>query len=137
MEGRPPQKHLTLIIARELASQLATATFIADAQGRLVFYNEAAEEILGRTFAEAGSMAAEGWTSQFRLEELDGTPMALERMPAGIALLERRPAHGKLWMTGLDGQRRLLAVTAVPLFASETEVVGMIALFWQSTPDDA
>ena len=53
MEGRPPQKHLTLIIARELASQLATATFIADAQGRLVFYNEAAEEILGRTFAEA------------------------------------------------------------------------------------
>ena len=137
MEGRPPQKHLPLIIARELASQLATATFIADAQGRLVFYNEAAEEILGRTFAEAGSMAAEGWTSQFRLEELDGTPMALERMPAGIALLERRPAHGKLWMTGLDGQRRLLAVTAVPLFASETEVVGMIALFWQSTPDDA
>ena len=137
MEGRPPQKHLTLIIARELASQLATATFIADAQGRLVFYNEAAEEILGRTFAEAGSMAAEGWTSQFRLEELDGTPMPLERMPAGIALLERRPAHGKLWMTGLDGQRRLLAVTAVPLFASETEVVGMIALFWQSTPDDA
>ena len=137
MEGRPPQKHLTLIIARELASQLANATFIADAQGRLVFYNEAAEEILGRTFAEAGSMAAEGWTSQFRLEELDGTAMALERMPAGIALLERRPAHGKLWMTGLDGQRRLLAVTAVPLFASETEVVGMIALFWQSTPDDA
>src|SRR5687767_15179562 len=29
MEGRP-QKHLALIIARELASQLATATFIAD-----------------------------------------------------------------------------------------------------------
>ena len=137
MEGRPPQKHLTLIIARELASQLATATFIADAQGRLVFYNEAAEEILGRTFAEAGSMAAEGWTSQFRLEELDGTPMPLERMPAGIALLERRPAHGKLWMTGLDGERRLISVTAVPLFASGTEFVGMIALFWQSTVDDA
>jgi PAS domain-containing protein len=137
MEGRPPQKHLALIIARELASQLATATFIADAQGRLVFYNEAAEEILGRTFAEAGSMPAEGWTSQFLLEDLDGTPMSLDRMPAGIALMEHRPAHGKLWMTGLDGQRRLLAVTAVPLYASATEVVGMIALFWQSTPDDA
>jgi PAS domain-containing protein len=126
-----------LIIARELASQLATATFIADAQGRPVFYNEAAEEILGRTFAQAGSMPAEGWTSQFLLEDLDGTPMSLDRMPAGIALMEHRPAHGKLWMTGLDGQRRLLAVTAVPLYASATEVVGMIALFWQSTPDDA
>lgn len=137
MEGRPPQKHLALIIARELASQLATATFIADVTGTLVFYNEAAEEILGRTFAEAGTMPAEGWGSQFLLEELDGSPMPLERMPAGIALLERRPAHGQLWMTGLDGRRRLLAVTAMPLFASATELVGMIAFFWQSSPDDA
>ena len=136
MEGRA-QKHLALIIARELATQLATATFIADAEGRLVFYNEAAEQILGRTFAEAGSMPAEKWTSQFLLEEVDGTPMPLDRMPAGIALMERRPAHGQLWMTGLDGERRLLSVTAVPLYASATEVVGMIALFWQSTPDDA
>lgn len=136
MEGRP-QKHLALIIARELASQLATATFIADETGALVFYNEAAEEILGRTFGEAGGMPAEGWTSQFLLEDLDGSPLTLERMPAGIALLEQRPAHGRLWMTGLDGQRRLLSVTAVPLFASATECVGMIALFWQSNSDDA
>ena len=136
MEGRS-QKHLALIIARELASQLATATFISDAAGNLVFYNEAAEEILGRTFAEAGTMSADGWTSQFLLEEVDGSPMKLERMPAGIALMEQRPAHGKLWMTGLDGERKLLAVTAVPLFASATEFVGMIALFWQSSLDDA
>ena len=135
MEGRPPQKHLALIIARELASQLATATFVADAVGNLVFYNEAAESILGRSFAEAGTMPAVGWTTQFILEELDGTPMPLDRMPAGIALLEHRPAHGQLWMTGLDGERRLLNVTAVPLFASETEFVGMIALFWHA--DDA
>ena len=136
MEGRT-QKHLALIIARELASQLATATFITDAAGNLVFYNEAAETILGRTFAEAGTMPADGWASQFLLEDADGTPMPLERMPAGIALLEQRPAHGKLWMTGLDGERKLLSVTAVPLFASATEFVGMIALFWQSNPDDA
>jgi len=134
MEGRQ-QKHLALIIARELASQLATATFVADAEGNLVFYNEAAEAILGRSFAEAGTMPAEGWGAQFVLEEIDGTPMPLDRMPAGIALLEHRPAHGQLWMTGLDGQRRMLNITAVPLFASATEFVGMIALFWQA--DDA
>jgi len=134
MEGRQ-QKHLALIIARELASQLATATFVADAEGSLVFYNEAAEAILGRSFAEAGTMPAEGWGAQFVLEELDGTPMPLDRMPAGIALLEQRPAHGQLWMTGLDGERRMLNITAVPLFASASEFVGMIALFWQA--DDA
>ena len=134
MEGRQ-QKHLALIIARELASQLATATFVADAEGNLVFYNEAAEAILGRSFAEAGTMPAEGWGGQFVLEELDGTPMPLDRMPAGIALLEQRPAHGQLWMTGLDGERRMLNITAVPLFASASEFVGMIAHFWQA--DDA
>jgi len=134
MEGRQ-QKHLALIIARELASQLATATFVADAEGNLVFYNEAAEAILGRSFAEAGTMPAEGWGAQFVLEEIDGTPMPLDRMPAGIALLEQRPAHGQLWMTGLDGERRMLNITAVPLFASASEFVGMIALFWQA--DDA
>jgi PAS domain-containing protein len=136
VEGRP-QKHLALIIARELASQLATATFIADAAGDLVFYNEAAEEILGRSFAEAGAMPAEGWASQFLIEDLDGSEMPLDRQPAGIALLERRPAHGELLMTGLDGERRRLAVTAVPLFASATEFVGIVALFWQSSPDAA
>ena len=135
VEGRP-QKHLALILARELASQLATATFIADANGNLVFYNEPAEEILGRTFSEAGAMNAESWPSLFRLEDLDGAPLPMERMPAAVALMERRPAHGRLWMTGLDGQRRLLSVTAVPLMASPTEFVGMIALFWQSTPGD-
>ena len=136
MEGRP-QKHLALILARELASQLASATFIADATGELVFYNERAEEILGQTFAEAGPMPAESWASLFRLEDLEGDPLPLERMPAAIALMERRPAHGKQWITGLDGQRRLLSVTGVPLFASPTELVGMIAVFWQiPTPED-
>jgi PAS domain-containing protein len=135
VEGRP-QKHLALILARELASQLASATFIADATGELVYYNERAEEILGRTFAEAGPMPAQEWGALFRLEDVDGSPLPLENMPAAIALLEQRPAHGKLWMTGLDGQRRLLSVTGVPLFASPTEFVGMIAVFWQiPTPD--
>ncbi|MBA2642984.1 MAG: PAS domain-containing protein [Actinobacteria bacterium] len=130
MVGRR-QKHLALIIARELASQLATATFIADSAGELVFYNEAAEDILGRSFAEAGSMHAEGWSSQFQITDPDGAPMPLEQMPMGIAMTQRRPAHGSLWMTGLDGARRLVSVTAVPLFSTPTELVGMIALFWE------
>ena len=135
VEGRP-QRHLALTLARELASQLATAAFIADATGGLVFYNEPAEEILGRTFAEAGPMPAQGWASQFNLEDLDGSPLPMERMPASVALMERRPAHGQLYMTGLDGQRRRISVTAAPLFSSPTEFVGMIALFWQEPNQD-
>jgi PAS domain-containing protein len=125
------QRPLPLILARELASQLATATFIADAEGQLVFYNEPAEEILGRSFAEAGSMSASEWGALFNLETLDGDPLAPEQMPAAIALMQQRPAHGRLRMTGLDGVKRTLSVTGIPLFSSRVDCVGMLALFWQ------
>ena len=125
------QRPLPLILARELATQLATATFIADERGDLVFYNEQAETILGRTFAEAGSMSASEWGALFQLETLDGEPLPPEQMPAAIALLEQRPAHGRLRMTGLDSVTRTLSVTAIPLLSSRVECVGMLALFWQ------
>jgi PAS domain-containing protein len=124
-------KHLALIIARELASQLATATFIADADGDLVFYNEAAEKVLGRTYVEAGAMPASQWPSLFRVEDPDGAPLPLEKLPGGIALAEKRPAHARICIVGLDGQRRMISVTAMPLFAHPTEVVGMVAFFWE------
>jgi PAS domain-containing protein len=125
------QKNLVLILAREFASKLATATFLIDAGGNLVFYNEAAEEILGRSFAEAGEIAAEQWGAIFDVKDLDGSPLPLEEMPGGVALLERKPAHRSLRITGLDGEQRVIAVTAFPLMARADELVGAVAIFWE------
>jgi PAS domain S-box-containing protein len=125
------QKHLALIIARELASQLATATFIADADGDLVFYNEAAEDILGRTFAELGSLSTVERASLFQVEHLDGSEVAAEHLPSAIALAERRPVHERLRMVAFDGVRRTVSVTAWPLFSHPTELVGAMAVFWE------
>jgi PAS domain-containing protein len=129
--ARAKSKHLILILAREFASKLATPMFIADAGGDVVFYNEAAEQVLGRPFVEGMAMSADEWVSLFDLESLEGEPMELTKMAAGVALLERRPAHGALRITGLDGQRRTVAVTAFPLFARADEFVGMVAIFWE------
>ena len=125
------QKNLVLIRAREFASKLATAMFINDDEGRLIYYNEPAEAIVGRTFSEAGEMAAEEWADMFSTEELDGSPLPLERIPGGIALLERRPAHHTFRMTGLDGVGRILSVTAFPLFAFTDDLVGVVNIFWE------
>jgi PAS domain-containing protein len=124
-------KNLVLILAREFASKLATPMFVADAEGDVVFYNEGAEEILGRRFAEDVEMSADQWVSLFHPETLEGRPMALAEMAAGIAFLERRPAHGTLLITGLDGRKRAVAVTGFPLFAHANEFVGMVAIFWE------
>jgi PAS domain-containing protein len=125
------QKNLVLILAREFASKLATPMFIADASGDLVFYNEPAEEVLGRTYAEAGEMPAAEWASTFAVEHLDGTPMPLEEIPTGIALREQQHAHANLRIVALDGVRRSLSVTAFPLFAHAGDFVGVVSIFWE------
>ena len=130
IQGRP-QKNLILILAREFASKLATATFLTDGEGNLIFYNEPAEELLGRSFAEAGEVKAEDWGSMDTIEDLDGSPLPLERNPGGIALREHRPAHVQLRITGLDGVRREIEATAFPLMATQEELVGMVAIFWE------
>ena len=135
MEPEPTrQRSLALILARQFALKLATPIFVADAEGRLVFYNESAEEILGRPYSEAGEMSAAEWGKLFAMEDLEGRPLSAERMPAGIALFERRPAHGLVRIVGLDGTRRELAVTAIPLLVGGEELVGMMAVFWEQEP---
>jgi PAS domain-containing protein len=129
------QKNLVLIMAREFASKLATATFITDAEGDLVFYNEPAEEILGRTFAEAGELRSEDYSALWKLKELDGTPMPLERTPGGIARRERRPAHSDLCLTGLDGVVHDISATSFPLMATPDELVGIFSIFWKRRSD--
>ena len=126
-----PQKNVVLILARGFAEQLATPMLIADAAGRLVFYNEPAEEILGRRFAEAGEMRAGDWSALFATEDSEGRSIDLAQMPAGIALLDRRPAHGAIRIRGLDGRLREISVTAFPLFARADEFVGVVAIFWE------
>ena len=125
------QKHIALILARELATQLATATFITDADGDLIFYNEAAEEIVGMTFAETGEMPLDEWTATFSPRTLDSEPLPPERRPSRIALDERRPSHQRFLMTGRDGVDREVAVTGFPLFAHADEFVGIMAIFWR------
>jgi len=125
-----PHKHLVLILAREFASNLATPMLITDDEGRLVFYNEAAEAITGRTFSEAGEMSLEEWSARSAARTLDSEPIPLDRRPAGIALFERRAAHERFLITGLDGVEREISATAFPLFAHADEFVGVVLIFW-------
>lgn len=125
------QKSLVLILAREFASNLATPIYIADAHETLVYFNEPAEKIAGRSFAEAGEMPVREWTEMLAPRGPDGTPLRREEMPGGIAFSERRPAHASLRITGLDGNEREIATTAFPLFGPDGEFHGIMVIFWE------
>jgi PAS domain-containing protein len=127
------QKDLSLILARDLASHLATPFFVVDPEGTLIFYNEPAERVLGREFGEAGELAQEEWGTIFHPLDLDGREIPVEQLPLSIALRERVAAHRSLLITGLDGIERTIGVTAFPLLPHPDELVGAIAIFWEET----
>ena len=129
MEERS-SKHLVLILAREFASNLATPMMLNDDEGTLIFFNEAAEPVIGGTLAEAGEMPFAEWMGRAASRTTDSELLPLERRPAAIALYERRAAHERFVFTALDGAEREVSVTAFPLFAHADEFVGVVAIFW-------
>jgi hypothetical protein len=125
------QKHLILILARELASNLATPTLIADEHGTAVFYNEAAEVVMEQPFAEMGEAHIDDLAASFSPRTLEGEPLPIEGLPGRVALDERRASHVRMWITSRDGVDREVSVTAFPLFAHADEFVGVVVIFWR------
>jgi hypothetical protein len=125
------QRDLVLILARDLASRLATPFFVVGADGALAYFNEAAEPILGRTYAEAGELRAGEWATEWNPRDHDDNPIPLEELPLGIAFREGRPAHRAMRITGGDGIVRDIEVSAFPLSPQPGMVLGAIALFWE------
>lgn len=125
------QREVEIILTRQLASYLATPAFIVDPEGNLVFYNDAAEAMLGHRFDETGEMLAREWSTLFSPTDVDGSPLPPDELPLLVALRTRLPTHREFWITGLDGARRHLVVTALPLVGQAGRFLGAMALFWE------
>jgi PAS domain-containing protein len=125
------QRDVELILARHLASYLATPIILVDAAGALLYYNEPAEPILGLRFAETGEFRVTEWPIAFTATDEGGEPIAATELPLIVALRERRPMHRRMWIKGLDGVRRHIEATALPLIGQADRHLGAIALFWE------
>ena len=126
-------RSLPLILARELAANLATPMFLLDEQGTLVFFNEAAEVMLGKSYAEVGKVSANDFGEMLQLKDLDGSNLLKRESPPGIAFLQGEPAHRRLIVTTLEGSDRTLEVTAYPLFGRTGDMHGVLTVFWEAT----
>lgn len=131
------QRNLVLILARDLADKLASAVFVVDEEGTLVYFNEAAAEILGRTFGEVGMLREEEWSQTFVPMELDGREISPDQVPLVVARRQRRPSHRAFRIRNMEGEDRAIAVTALPLFARKDEFVGAAAIFWEHDVGEA
>jgi PAS domain-containing protein len=131
MADASTQRNLVMILARDLTSRLATPAFVVDADGTLAYFNEAAEPVLGRSYAESGELRAGEWATEWEPTDLDGTPVPLEDLPLGIAFREGRAAHRAIRIMGGDGVHREIEVTAFPLCPRRDLILGAVAVFWE------
>jgi PAS domain-containing protein len=125
------QQEIEIILSRHWASHLTTPVFLVDPDGNLLYYNEAAEQILGRRFSETGKMGQEEWSTAFKITDDEGALLDPEELPLTIALNKCLPAHRCFWLTGLDNVRRYVETTCFPIMGQSDRFLGAIALFWE------
>ncbi|HVL81526.1 MAG TPA: PAS domain-containing protein [Actinomycetota bacterium] len=130
--GAREQFPVELILLRQVASSLAMPIFIVDISGNLLFYNEPAEQMLGHRYDETGEMPLEEWSTMFLPTDAAGSPLPADDLPLVKAIRDRLPAHGGFWITGMDGRRRQLSVTALPLIGMADRHLGSMAIFWEA-----
>jgi PAS domain-containing protein len=123
------QRPIELIQARSLIASLSTAAFLVDEAGTLLFYNEAAGQLLGMRFDDAGEMPPEDWGTRFRPREPRGRELAVDELPLTIALREGEPGHAHMEITGADGEDHQIAVSAIPI-RGQSRQHGAFAIFW-------
>ncbi|HVU73669.1 MAG TPA: hypothetical protein VHE83_11970 [Mycobacteriales bacterium] len=124
-----------IILMRQAASYLAMPIFVIGPKGDLIYFNEPAESLLGMRYDETGEMPFEEWSVLFAPTYDDGTVVELKDNPLTIAVQQRRPDHKELWIDGLDGTRRRLAITAFPLIGQHDRHLGAAAYFWQDSTE--
>jgi PAS domain-containing protein len=128
-----PQKPLELILARNLLTSISTPSFLLDAEGTLVFYNEAAAAVLGRSFEEAGQMSVAEWTEAFGPISQEGDPLDFNEVSLTQAVRDGRPAHGRFRIRTAANPEQPIEAAAFPIVASPEGSSGAMIMFWPQT----
>jgi PAS domain-containing protein len=126
---------IEIILNRQLADCLALPVFITDTRGNLIFYNEPAEEILGKQYKDTGEMPVEDWGTIFKNKDDEGNPMPPEELPLVKTLKNRLPYHKTFWIESLKGKTEKISVTSYPIIGRAGNFLGAVAIFWRPSEE--
>ena len=120
-----------VILLRRLGDRLTMPMFVVGADGRLLFYNPPAEPLLGRPFRDLGRVELKEWYDAFQPTDDDGSRIKREDHPMYLALERQQPTHRRFRFQGLDGVRRQVEGTAIPLIGQCDRLLGAVGVFWE------
>ena len=128
LQATDREQPLELILARNLVSIVSLAALLVDVEGRIVFYNEAAAEIVGSPFEEIGILSREEWNARYGPFDEHGNPVLADQLPLTVAIREGRPAYARLRVRGGQGMLEVEA-GALPLLGP-AGYHGAMVFFW-------
>ena len=108
-------KPLLLVQARNLITNLALPALLTDADGQLLFFNDAAAALLGRGFEEVGRLPREDWAREVGPFDDQGRALLADSAPIVSALRSGRPAHGRFRARLGEAGVAEVEVSALPL----------------------
>ncbi len=127
-----PAHEIEIILSRQLADCLTVPVFIVDPEGTLIFYNEPAEEILGKKFQDTGPMPIGDWGTLFFPQDEDGKDIPPEELPLTQTIQNKVPAHKTFWIKALSGKSTKISVTSIPIIGRSKNFSGAMAIFWDN-----
>jgi PAS domain-containing protein len=121
---------LLLVQARNLITNLALPALLTDPEGRLLFFNDAAAALLGRSFEEVGRLSREQWAREVGPLDEQGQPLAAaDSLPLARALRGGRPAQGRFRARLGESGVREVKLSALPLL-EPGHFEGALVVFW-------
>ncbi|HEY3385116.1 MAG TPA: PAS domain-containing protein [Saprospiraceae bacterium] len=126
---------IEIILNRQLAECLAIPVFITDTVGNLLFYNEPAEDILGKRYEDTGEMPVEVWGTIFKSKDESGKLLDPEELPLVKTLLNQLPYFKSFWIESLQGTTIKISVSSYPIIGRAGIFHGAVAIFWRQAEE--
>jgi PAS domain-containing protein len=126
-----PSKPIQMILARQLASSLATPIFLMDAEGTVIYFNEGAEILLNERFEETGEIPADEYAKLVEVTDETRRPIPPEKWPTRVARTQRQPVSRTIWTRNRNSEWRHLQVTVIPIVGEGGALHGVMNIFWE------
>jgi PAS domain-containing protein len=120
-----------LILARNLVSHITLAALLIDPDGVIVYFNDAAGELIGRRFEEVGPLERDAWNAEFGPFDEFGAVVPTQDMPVTVALREGLPATDRVRLRLRDEELVEVEVSALP-FNTVDGLQGALVTFWRA-----
>lgn len=108
---------------KDLLDVFPAAVYMTDAEGNVVFFNHAAEELAGRT----PNIGSDKWCVAWRLYTAEGEPLPLDQCPMAVTLKTGQAVRGvELVAERPTGERVPVMPFPTPLFSTDGMLTGAV-----------